>query len=41
MTAQFEEKLKLVEAGKLSVDSFTAEYEGFILGELKKIKGVQ
>ena len=41
MTAQFEEKLKLVEAGKFSVESFTSDYETFILGELKKIKGVQ
>lgn len=40
MTAQFEEKLKLVETGKLRVDDFTAEYEAFILEELKKIKGV-
>ena len=40
MTAQFEEKLKLVESGKMGVDDFTAEYEAFILEELKKIKGV-
>lgn len=40
MTAQFEEKLKLVESGKMQVDDFTAEYEAFILEELKKIKGV-
>ena len=40
MTAQFEEKLKLVESGKMGVDDFTAEYEAFILEELKKIKGI-
>lgn len=40
MTAQFEEKLKLVESEKMGVDDFTAEYEAFILEELKKIKGV-
>ena len=40
MTAQFEEKLKLVESGKVGVDDFTAEYEAFILEELKKIKGI-
>lgn len=40
MTAQFEEKLKLVESRKMGVDDFTAEYEAFILEELKKIKGV-
>ena len=38
MTAKFEEKLKLVEKGELTVDAFTSEYETFILEELKKIK---
>ncbi len=37
LTAQFEEKLKLVEKGELSVDGFTKEYEDFILEELGKV----
>lgn len=38
MTAAFEEKLKLVEAGKYGLDDFVQEYEAFILDELKKVR---
>ncbi len=37
LTAQFEEKLKLVEKGELNVEGFTKEYEEFILEELQKV----
>ena len=37
LTAKFEEKLQLVENGRLSVDEFVAEYEAFIRTELDKL----
>ena len=40
LTAAFEEKLKLVEEGSLSLDAFVKEYEDFILTELKKLRNV-
>lgn len=38
MTAHFEERLKLVEAGQAPLDSFVSEYEAFIADECAKAK---
>lgn len=38
MTAHFEERLKLVEAGQATLDSFVSEYEAFIADECAKAK---
>ena len=38
MTAAFEEKLKLVEAGSFGLDDFVKEYEAFISEELAKVR---
>ena len=38
LTAAFEEKLKLVEAGTYPLNDFVKEYEDFILTELEKLK---
>ena len=39
LTAAFEMKLSLVEAGKYGLDDFVAEYEAFIREELGKVQG--
>lgn len=38
MTAHFEERLKLVEAGQAPLDAFVSEYEAFIADECAKAK---
>ncbi len=38
MTAHFEERLKLVEAGTEPLDNFVSEYEAFIAAELQKVR---
>lgn len=38
LTAQWEEKLKMVEAGTMSVEGFTQDLEQFISGEINKAK---
>lgn len=39
LTAQFEEKLQLIENGEMAIDLFLEEYEKFILAELGALKG--
>ena len=39
LTAQFEEKLRLIEKGELAIDAFVDEYETFVLGELEAARG--
>lgn len=39
MTAAFETKLALVEAGEYALDAFVAEFEAFVAEEVKRRKG--
>ena len=39
LTAQFEEKLQMIENGEMSIETFVNEYETFILSELHAIQG--